>query len=637
MSNPRPGRPLGQHLLEQALTATRAKKSLLWMLIDGGLTVFAYVAAFVLRLETWTGIALSIQAWWLPLSAALIVVALSRHLGLYRAELRSMDNGAFAIIGTSAAAAALGVVLIAYFGQTFMPRSVPIIMAAILFFGAVGARLAGQWLTRRGLLRAGDRAPVIIYGAGRTGRQLAAALRASPALLPVAFVDSQPALRRLSIGPLRIHSPNDLEALARRFGVRKVLLAIPSLPEDRRREIVAEVTALGLEAASVPSFAEIVSGIARVDDLREVDVNDLLNRRPVRPLMPLVDRSVRDRSVLVTGAGGSIGSELCRQIIAYGPHRIVLFELSEFALYQIEMELRETALAAGLTVDIVACLGSVCDETRLTTLIADHTVDTLFHAAAYKHVPLVETNPVEGARNNVLGSAIVARVAARAGVRRVTLVSTDKAVRPTSVMGATKRLAELIFQETQRCHPDQVFAIVRFGNVLGSSGSVIPLFRRQIQRGGPVTVTHRDMVRYFMTIPEAALLVVQASGMAQGGEVFVLDMGEPIRIDDVARKMIVLSGRTVRDSATPDGDVAITYTGLRPGEKLYEELLVDATAEATDHPKIFQAIDPAMDPDRLDGVLAALTAAVKAQDAAAVHTILEAEVEGFRGTPAAVN
>jgi FlaA1/EpsC-like NDP-sugar epimerase len=408
---------------------------------------------------------------------------------------------------------------------------------------------------------------------------------------PIAYVDEKQSLQGATVAGVRVMNPDRLPALIKDYSVGHVLLAVPGATRRRRAEIIQQLVDLGVHVQTVPDLYDIVSGRASLADLRDISIADLLGRDPVAPQPGLLGASISAKAVMVTGAGGSIGSELCRQIIGQAPKRLVLFELSEFALYEIERELRAVIQSKGLAVDLVALLGNSRHRDRLRDVMLAYGVQTAYHAAAYKHVPIVEQNVIEGMHNNVFATWNAAEAAVEAKVETFVLVSTDKAVHPTNIMGATKRFAEIVLQAMQDRQPTTRFCMVRFGNVLGSSGSVVPLFQDQIRAGGPVTVTHQDVRRYFMTIPEAASLVLQAGSMAKGGEVFVLDMGQPVRIDDLARRMIALSGHTLRDARNPEGDIEIHYTGLRPGEKLYEELLIGENVSGTEHPMILRAME----------------------------------------------
>jgi FlaA1/EpsC-like NDP-sugar epimerase len=528
--------------------------------------------------------------------------------GLYRTVVRYIDLRVIAASGIALAV----VVLVAFslaliFDVHVIPRSALLIYWFVAFTYVITSRFIARVLLRRGIGRAGrPRTRTAIYGAGDAGAQLAQTMQLSPEYQAVCFLDDRTTLHGKTVAGLRVYPPSALQDAIFRHDVAQIVLAIPSAKTAQRRRLIASVEHAGLPVKILPSLTEMVSERASVADLREVDVADLLGRDPVPPQPSLFARNIAGKSVMVTGAGGSIGGELCRQIITQKPRRMVLLDHSEFGLYAIDHELREVDRG----VEIVACLGTVTDEVLVEEAMRTHGVQTCYHAAAYKHVPLVEGNMKQGLRNNVFGSLSVARAAARCGVETCVLVSTDKAVRPTNVMGASKRAAELIFQSAAlRSGGSTVFSMVRFGNVLGSSGSVVPLFKKQIQAGGPITITHPEIIRYFMLIPEAAQLVIQAGAMAQGGEVFVLDMGEPVRIADLARSIIHLSGVTEKTEEHPDGEIEIRYVGLRPGEKLYEELLIGDDVVPSSHPRIRCARERYIDPTLLDKMLDSLRAA----------------------------
>jgi len=470
---------------------------------------------------------------------------------------------------------------------------------------------------------------VAIYGAGVAGRQLASVLNHEPDYIAVAYLDDNKALQGTVINGLHVYAPDKLEKMINGGKVTDVLLALPSASRGTRQKIINRLESLPVHVRTVPSMPEMMSGKLSLDAVKDVDIDDLLGRETVAPNSQLLSASVTGKVVMVTGAGGSIGSELCRQIVQLKPERLLLFEVTEYALYAIEKELREAASSA-FNVDVVAILGSVQDEALLFKTFGHYHVSVVFHAAAYKHVPLVEHNIISGVRNNVLGTLAMARAAAHAKVSSVILVSTDKAVRPTNVMGATKRLAELVLQGLTAEYPDTCFSMVRFGNVLGSSGSVVPVFRQQITNGGPVTVTHPAIYRYFMTIPEAALLVIQAGALAKGGDVFVLDMGEPVNISDLARKMIHLMGLEVKEGDSEEGDIAIHYSGLRPGEKLKEELLIEGNLVGSVHPKILWAEEDSMPWSELEAVLVTLETACHDYDYDAIKAILLHGLVGYR-------
>ncbi|MBE0621677.1 MAG: polysaccharide biosynthesis protein [Burkholderiales bacterium] len=493
------------------------------------------------------------------------------------------------------------------------------VFALVLFSELVLSRTFARYLlTENGVRRIAT--VVAIYGAGAAGQQLAAMLRRTAEYHPVLFLDDAPSLYGRMLEGLPVLAPNDAKLFdqLQSKGVQQIYLAIPSLKATRRREILESLGTLPFHVRSVPGLPELMSGDAKLDQLAEISIEDLLGRDPVPPIPGLLEKCIRGKGVLITGGGGSIGSELCRQVLALQPRELVVLERSEIALYHIEQELLTLAGALGGATGLSFQLGSVTDAPRLQGIFAEFDIDTVYHAAAYKHVPIVEHNPAEGLRNNALGTWKLARAAATAGVGHFVLISTDKAVRPTNVMGATKRVSELIVQALAEEHPESVFSMVRFGNVLGSSGSVVPRFRKQIETGGPITLTHQEVTRFFMTIPEAVQLVIQAGAMARGGEVFVLDMGEPVKILDLATKMVRLSGLTVRDSANPQGNITIEVTGLRPGEKLYEELLIGADISGTEHPRILRAQERKADWKRLEEELQSLDIAMREGIGAAV-------------------
>ncbi|WP_095587907.1 polysaccharide biosynthesis protein [Actibacterium ureilyticum] len=503
-----------------------------------------------------------------------------------------------------------------------------VIFAMTYFLLSAGSRLVMLRLLLWLHHRAGDRKPVVIYGAGVSGRQIATALRTSKRCEVVAFVDDSPSLQGMRVAGARVHAPRDLPRLVADKGVQRAILAIPSLNPLKQAQIARRLRHLGVEVQTLPSFAHVVGDAPLVDKLTPLQPDHLLGRAQLDRDIAIGGDSYAGKTVLITGAGGSIGSELCRQVLACGPARLILFELNEFALYTIGMEL--SSLGAPQRTEVIPVLGSVTDARQVRHLLATHRVDVILHAAAYKHVPLVEQNPVSGVGNNVLGTHTLAQEALRAGVRRFILVSSDKAVRPSNVMGATKRLAEMIVQDLASRSTTTRFAMVRFGNVLGSSGSVVPLFQEQIARGGPVTVTDAAVSRYFMTVQEAVHLVLLAGSFARAGEVFVLDMGAPIPIRDMARQMIEASGQSVRDAANPDGDIEIAFVGLRPGEKLHEELLIGDGMTTTPHPKILCAQERGLSQIQIAAMIRDLRLAVEGGDADAIRALLSHSVEGYR-------
>ncbi len=595
--------------LAWAMGLERSQKRAIVFTFDVALCVIASFAAFSLRVGAlsfplvppliFAGLA---TLWFMP-----VFIATRVYSNIFRfAGARTIGQLA---VATSVTAIPL-IVIVMGFTLPGIPRTIAI-LHPILFFGLV----ASSRILLRSLVvdlvltgaQDGGVSRVLIYGAGSAGQQLALSLRHEPRVHALGFIDDDIRLARQRIDGLAVYHSQSLEEVIAARDVDTILLALPGASRTRRSQIVEDLRHLNVHVRTLPNISEIAEGKVSINDLREVQIEDLLGRDPVVPNELLLARTIVGKSVMVTGAGGSIGSELCRQIAANGAARLILFEMCEFSLYQIERELEIARDAQKLdTLEIIPVLGTVLDADRLAWVFAKWSPQTVFHAAAYKHVPLVELNPVEGMRNNVLGTLEVVRAAEVAGTAHFTLVSTDKAVRPTNVMGATKRGAEQIVQAAAQRQNATRFSIVRFGNVLGSSGSVVPLFRQQIEAGGPVTLTHCDVTRFFMTIPEAAQLLIQAGGMAKGGEIFVLDMGQPVRIADLAQAMIELSGLTVRDTANPDGDIAISEVGLRPGEKLYEELLIGSNPQSTMHKRIMKAHETCLPEMRLNALIAAL-------------------------------
>ena len=568
--------------------------------------VAVFTDCLMIPLALWAAISLKrglletdLSDW--PAFVAVLAVSLPIFIrtGLYRAVIRFLGHKAvFAVALAVALSAVILDVLGALMPIPALTFSVVAIYSIIALLYVAGSRFVVRYyLLRRYIMPTVAR--VAIYGAGDAGAHLSNLLLTTRAFDPVAFIDDNKGLRGRMVNGIKVHIPDTLPSLIKSQGIDRILLAVPSLSRHRRREILTKLEPLGIHVQSVPDIEQLVTGTANLTDLREVDVSDLLGRDAVPPKAALFDACIRDRVVMVTGAGGSIGSELCRQIIGLGPKRLVLFEMSELALYNIERELRSLAEKNTLSVELVGLIGNAHDRVRVRDIFNAYRVQTVYHAAAYKHVPIVEQNVIEGINNNVITTWNVAEAAHEADVETFVLISTDKAVNPTNVMGATKRFAEIVLQGLQRRGSKTRFCMVRFGNVLASSGSVVPLFNEQIKAGGPVTVTHPEVIRYFMTIPEAAQLVIQAGSMSEGGDVFVLDMGKPVRIGDLARRMIHLAGLTVRDDKNPEGDIEISFTGLRPAEKLYEELLIGNNVTGTQHPMILRAIEHSMPWDRV--------------------------------------
>jgi FlaA1/EpsC-like NDP-sugar epimerase len=573
------------------LALQRPTKRLLLVAIDFAVIPLVLWMSFCIRLDIiyWP----PLHQLWIFLAAPLVATPVFIRIGLYHAIVRYMGfNALWAVARAVILYGFIWSLLVLMAHVDGVPRSVYIlnVLLAGLFVG--GSRLIARWLfsshhQTRPTIDSSEVKKVLIYGAGDAGRQLAQALVLSRELKPVAFIDDDNSLHHMNVHGLRVYPFLSLGELIVSKKISEVLLALPSVPRSRRNQIISMLEPLAVHVRSIPGVAGLAQGRMNADDIQEIDISGLLGRESVEPNLELLNANIKQKTVLVTGAGGSIGSELCRQIVAHGANRLILFELGEFQLYVIERELRKS----GIECEIYPILGSVADKKRLTEVCQVFGVQTIYHAAAYKHVPLVESNPGEAVRNNILGTLNAALAAIDARVETFVLISTDKAVRPTNTMGATKRFAELILQALNEDEMvvNTCFTMVRFGNVLGSSGSVVPLFREQIAHGGPVTVTDKKVIRYFMTIPEAAELVIQAGAMGRGGDVFVLDMGDPVHIVDLAKKMIRLSGYTVKGEGSPSGDIEILYTGLRPGEKLYEELLIGDNVFSTAHDKIMKA------------------------------------------------
>lgn len=572
--------------LQYIFSLNRSQKRIISVAIDILFILVAFWSALFVRLDS-VDIILNNNYWMLITLVCPISIFAFVKFGLYRAILRYMGSKAFSAVVIGIAISAISIAVFAYFFNINIPRTVPIIYAAFALILVGGSRVALRSIVGTGLKRIGE--PVIIYGAGVSGRQLFTSLMQSHEYYPSAFVDDDKSLHGSSIQGVHVYSPSILAKLIEQKEAKKILLALPSVSRSRRQEVLRKLEPLALQVMTIPATVDLVSGDKLYSDIKEVEIEDLLGRESVSPRDDLMAANIKDKVVMVTGAGGSIGSELCRQILKQAPKKLILFELSEFGLYAIDRELTLSAQAQGLDIEILPMMGSVQRENRVQAIMTTFKVQTVYHAAAYKHVPMVEHNVVEGVRNNIFGTLYTARAAIAAKVETFVLISTDKAVRPTNVMGTTKRMAELSLQALAKETHNTRFCMVRFGNVLGSSGSVVPLFKKQIASGGPVTVTHPDITRYFMTIPEASQLVIQAGAMGKGGDVFVLDMGNSVKIVDLASKMIHLSGFSVRDEKNPEGDISIEFSGLRPGEKLYEELLIGDNVTGTEHERIMTA------------------------------------------------
>lgn len=613
-------------MFKQFLTLPRFQKRLVSVAVDALALSFALWASFALRLE---------ESLWQPSEGQLLASTLTIvftigvfvRLGLYRAVVRYMSDRAFLTIIIGVGASALLLIILGYSLQVLVPRSVPIIYAALAFIFVGGSRMSVRMLVHHTSNRGKEW--VAIVGAGETGAQLVKALQEGTEYHPVVLIGLLPANHKALIAGVPVLALDQLEEAVRIHGVKRLLLALDADKQVDRRQLLNRLESLKLPVQTVPSMSELVAGQARINDIRDLEIEDLLGRDPVRPDNAQVAASLYNKAVMVTGAGGSIGSELCRQIIHHQPKVLVLFEQSEYSLYAIERELQAINRVDGLNVEIHPLLGSVVHRRRCEMVMRSFGIQTVYHAAAYKHVPLVEHNVIEGVQNNTFGTLHAAEAAITAGVERFVLISTDKAVRPTNVMGASKRMAELVLQGLAQRQNKTIFSMVRFGNVLGSSGSVVPLFRDQIRDGGPITVTHQDIIRYFMTIPEASQLVLQAGSMGRDGEVFVLDMGEPVKIADLARKMIHLMGLVEKTPDQPEGDIEVVFTGLRPGEKLFEELLVGDDPQGTSHPRIMMAREVSMPWEELEIVLDQLRRASQEFNCKQIVETLKSAPTGF--------
>ena len=623
---PKPNVRTISHFCAEMVSMHRTAKIAVMVVVDLLALPFCILIAMLLRVGD-----LSLATHYGPLSyflVALVTIAAFSLSDLYRAVIRFIDQRMLAITGLMLALAVVCVylVLLAMNNEGF-PRSVLAIYWFIVFSYVVASRITVRNFLRNHLIDgpAGD--AVAIYGAGESGAQLALTMRSGNEYRPVCFFDEKHVLNERTIAGLRVFHTDRLIEMVNALCIRSVIIAIPSVSPARLRDIMQRMAEAGVTTKILSRLMDMADdGVSAPESIRALKFEDLLGRAPVPPRVDLFSRCVRDKNVLVTGAGGSIGSELCRQIITLAPARLHLLDHSEFALYTIKQELQ--MLLPTLKID--AHLGSVCNAALIERILQESRIDTIYHAAAYKHVPLVEANIVEGLRNNVLGAQAIAAAAARFKVDTCVLISSDKAVRPTNIMGASKRIAELIFQAAAaRVAPHTTFCMVRFGNVLGSSGSVIPLFQRQIACGGPLTITHPDVSRYFMLIAEAAQLVIQAGAMAAGGDVFVLDMGEPVRILDLARAMIVLSGLTEKSAHHPDGQIAIEFVGLFPGEKMHEELLTDGKVFASDHPRIMRMKESALRPSVLETYISCLMMACDTNDRAMIESMVKAIVSDY--------
>ena len=620
-------KPLAKICQKIHSSLSRSQKQWSFITIDLTLIIISLIIAFGIRFETLSVGRLLLEYSPITLITVLVKLAVLQALGMYRSILRYVGVELFYKV-TYPIAVSYGIIV--FLGFLFqieqLPRSVLLNDALLSIVLMVTVRLSIRWClyNPQSPFFIGEPAPrVIIYGAGEAGTQLAQALYHQQTYHLVAFVDDNNQLQEQQINGITVHSPKKLPKLIRHYGVKTILLAMPSVQGEAKQTILDRLKTLPVTVKTVPGISEIISGKVPLSQLRQIDIIDLLGRQEVSPLPELLSVNITGKTVLVTGAGGSIGAELCRQIVQQKPRLLILYERNEYALYNIDQDLKETYP----DLNFIPCLGSVTDETHFKKMISDYQVETIYHAAAYKHVPLVEANPAQGIINNVQGTLTAAKSARDCGVKNFVLISTDKAVRPTNIMGATKRVGELILQAFAEDHSHQTsFVMVRFGNVLDSNGSVVPRFRQQIAERKPITVTHRDITRYFMSIPEAARLVIQAGALGTGGEVFLLDMGKPIKIYDLALQMIDLSGLEVGK------DIEVKITGLRPGEKLYEELLIDPnTALATSHPKIYRARESSMSWHQLETPLNALIEAAEQEDEQKILSVLRWLVPEFQG------
>lgn len=602
-------------------TLKRGQKQSILLMVDLVLVPLTLCLAFALQFNVLWPIPRLAAIWWLSPFLMFAAVMISLALGIPRIQLKAYEARAIGKTGVFALGLALVGVALNELAHLHVSVAVFISFAVITFLAGVASRMAMLhillWIYRRGQ----PRCRVLIYGAGSTGLQLAAALKSHETIKPVAFVDDNPALQGMTVAGLPVHAPVKIDALISTRHIRRVLLAMPSSPQQKQMQVARRLERLGLDVHALPSFAQLVGEEELIAKLTPINPADLLGRARLDLGLPGVADTYAGRVVMISGAGGSIGSELCRQLIQARPSKLVLYEHSELALYSVDKDLRGLSEETGI--EIVPVLGSVTDARRARQTLSSHRVDVVLHAAAYKHVPLVEINPVAGLANNVLGTKCLAEAARAARVGRFILISTDKAVRPKSVMGASKRLAELVVQDLATRNSTTLFSMVRFGNVLGSSGSVIPLFQEQISRGGPVTLTHAEVSRYFMTIPEAARLVLLAGAFARGGDTFVLDMGAPVPIRRLARQMIEAAGYSVRDAQTPGGDIEIITTGLRPGEKLHEELLTGSDMLTTPHPKILRVRETNLSEIEVANALHGLNSAIDTDDAEAACAVID--------------
>ena len=620
---------VSNYYMDVLFRVPRPLKRVITIIADLFFVCIAFWAAMLVRVDS-LAIFSNLDYWFLLCCLMPLTLFINIKLGLYRAVIRYIGSKAVKTIGLAVIFSSFTLILLSIYLAGDFPRTVPVVFAAFLMILISGSRFAVRAVLSS---KNNTKEPVIIFGASSAGRQLAQSLIQGNEYFPIAFIDDDKRIQKSIIHSVTVFSRHEISTLINKYAVKKVLLAIPQKHKKRIANILNKLEDISFEILSIPGTADLVSGKAKIDDLQEVSIADLLGRNSVKPNNDLLRADICDKVVMITGAGGSIGSELCRQILNQRPKKIVLMELSEFALYRINGELQKMTKILAYDLIIIPLLGSVQHKSRLLTIMRSFGVQTIYHAAAYKHVPVVEHNVIEGVRNNIFGTLFVAEAAIEAQVETFVLISTDKAVRPTNIMGTTKRMAELVLQaladQTRSAKGKTRFCMVRFGNVLGSSGSVVPLFREQIKSGGPVTVTHPDIIRYFMTIAEASQLVIQAGAMGKGGDVFVLDMGDPVNISDLATKMIRLSGLTVSDQLNPEGDIAIEYTGLRLGEKLFEELLIGDDVTQTEHRRILSAHETWLPWPQLEKILIKLDEACHQFDYEEIRRLLLHAPTGF--------
>ncbi len=620
-------------MLNRLLRQPRQIKQAMLLVVDLIIIPLCLLGGFIVRYESFYQQAIEMSWQIFPL-ATMIAPPIFIRFGMYRSVVRYIGfHAVMAIVYAVATSVCLTFAASALMHIPLYSFTVWLVDALLLTLSIGGIRMLARYLVlRQESSPHGRRVPVVIYGAGSSGVELSQSLSRGTEFQPLFFLDDKSETHYQEVAGLYVYPPASLPMLIGKYGIRQVFLALPSLSRARRQEILCDIERLQVKVMVIPSINEIANGQQRVDELREVGIEDMLGRNPVPPHEDLIRACIEGKAVLVTGAGGSIGSELCRQIIRWHPVRLVLVERTEFALYSIDREIRGILEERGITLEVVPILGSTEHKHRMQGVFSTFGIQTVYHAAAYKHVPIVERNPIEGVSNNIFGTLYAAEAAIAEHVETFVLISTDKAVRPTNVMGASKRFAELILQGLAQIQSTTKFKIVRFGNVLGSSGSVVPLFREQIRRGGPVTVTDPNVVRYFMTIPEAAQLVLQAGSQGEGGDVFVLEMGEPVRIHDFARRMILLSGLTIRDEENPDGDIEIRFTGLREGEKLYEELTIGDNTLPTAHEMIMRVQEESLPWEQIQGYLVRFTQASKNFDYLSVRAVFLESVKGYQPT-----